>query len=275
MRGWSRGSVVRLPFSHCDRSAGGRRDAQSDGGWCGGLPESLLVIVTATAGREAARRRSSTIAVCRALPRAEIESIIRKRYAQRNAPFGSLPEPTSGGDHLRAFVQRIAFDLGLGRPCRRESFSSERDSAGRVISRVGRGRTAGPDLSNIGRQMTVPELTRGFSSPTPRLHRDTRLPAFSEGTAAPSGVRSQRRKSCAAAADGRRPLVAGEGRSPSRRSRARGGRNAGSGGFTRRTRDLIRLLSRLDGEQVQWVRRCNGCGGCEGGGCTGGCIGCE
>ena len=103
----------------------------------------------------------------RALSRAEVENIIRNGMPNGMPPFGSLPEADLQA--VTAFVRSFnssAFDLEpAGDVAAGESFFFGKGTV-RVVSYRARARAAGgPDLSNIGRQMTVPELTRALVEP--------------------------------------------------------------------------------------------------------------
>ncbi|MEO5742850.1 MAG: PQQ-binding-like beta-propeller repeat protein [Vicinamibacterales bacterium] len=103
----------------------------------------------------------------RALPRAELESIIRQGTSNGMPPFGSLPE----GDiqAVTTFVRSFnasAFDLEpAGDLASGEAFFFGKGQCAACHIVSGQGAAGGPDLSNIGRQMTVPELTRALVEP--------------------------------------------------------------------------------------------------------------
>ena len=103
----------------------------------------------------------------RALPRAEIENIIRNGMPNGMPPFGSLPEADLQA--VTAFVRSFnssAFDLQpAGDVAAGESFFFGKGQCASCHIARGRGAAGGPDLSNIGRQMTVPELTRALVEP--------------------------------------------------------------------------------------------------------------
>ena len=103
----------------------------------------------------------------RALPRAEIENIIRNGMPNGMPPFGSLPEPDLQA--VTAFVRTFnssAFDLQPdGNVAAGESFFRGKGQCATCHIARGEGRAGGPDLSNIGRQMTVPELIRALVEP--------------------------------------------------------------------------------------------------------------
>ncbi len=103
----------------------------------------------------------------RALPVAEIENIIRNGMPNGMPPFGSLPE--SDLHAVTAFVRSFnasAFDLQPeGNVAAGESFFFARGQCASCHIARGQGAAGGPDLSNIGRQMTVTELTRALMEP--------------------------------------------------------------------------------------------------------------
>jgi PQQ-dependent dehydrogenase (methanol/ethanol family) len=103
----------------------------------------------------------------RALPPTEIENIIRNGMPNGMPPFGSMPEADL--DAVTAFVRSFnasaldvqpAGDVAAGATF----FFGKGQCATCHIAR-GRGAAGGPDLSNVGRQMTVPELTRSLLEP--------------------------------------------------------------------------------------------------------------
>jgi PQQ-dependent dehydrogenase (methanol/ethanol family) len=103
----------------------------------------------------------------RALPRAEIENIIRNGMPNGMPPFGSLPEPDLQAvtDFVRSF-NASAFDLEpAGDAAAGQSFFFGKGNCSSCHIARGKGAAGGPDLSNIGRQMTVPELTRALAEP--------------------------------------------------------------------------------------------------------------
>ena len=114
----------------------------------------------------------------RAMPEAEIENIIRNGMPERHAAVrlaaGGRP---SGGDRLRALAQRIRVRRRACRetwPPARRSSSGKGNASSCHIAR-GRGAAGGPDLSNVGRQMTLPELTRALDrAQAPRSRQGTR-----------------------------------------------------------------------------------------------------
>ena len=103
----------------------------------------------------------------RALPPEEIESIIRNGMPNGMPPFGSLPE--ADRQAVTAFVRSFnssAFDLQpAGDVAAGESFFRGKGQCSTCHVARGQGGAGGPDLSNIGRQMTVPELTRALVEP--------------------------------------------------------------------------------------------------------------
>src|SRR5687768_9444002 len=103
----------------------------------------------------------------RALSRAEIENIIRNGMPNGMPPFGSLPEADLQA--VTTFVRSFnasAFDLEpAGDVAAGASFFFGKGQCASCHIARGRGAAGGPDLSNIGRQMTVPELTRALVEP--------------------------------------------------------------------------------------------------------------
>ena len=103
----------------------------------------------------------------RALPPAEVENIIRNGMPNGMPPFGSLPE--ADFQAVTAFVRTFnssAFDLQPpGDVAAGESFFRGKGQCATCHIARGQGGAGGPDLSNIGRQMTVPELTRALLEP--------------------------------------------------------------------------------------------------------------
>ena len=104
----------------------------------------------------------------RALSRAEIENIIRNGLPNGMPPFGSLAD--SDLQAVTTFVRSFnasAFDVQPGGDAvAGESFFFGKGECSSCHIARGRGAAAGPDLSNIGRQMTVPELTRSLLEPS-------------------------------------------------------------------------------------------------------------
>ena len=156
-------SVLAVDGSACSAGAAGR----SDGAGRRRVPESLFVLPWRPAALAAARRRSSTIAGCGRSPAAEIENIIRNGMPNGMPPFGSLPEADLQA--VTAFVRSFnasAFDLQpAGDVAAGESFFFGKGQCATCHIARGHGAAGGPDLSNIGRQMTVPELTRALVEP--------------------------------------------------------------------------------------------------------------
>ena len=103
----------------------------------------------------------------RALAPAEIENIIRNGMPNGMPPFGSMPEADLQA--VTAFVRSFnasAFDLQpAGDVAAGGMFFSGKGQCATCHIARGRGAAGGPDLSNIGRQMTVPELTRALLEP--------------------------------------------------------------------------------------------------------------
>ena len=103
----------------------------------------------------------------RALPPAEIENIIRNGMPNGMPPFGSMPEADLQA--VTAFVRSFnasAFDIQpAGDVAAGAMFFSGKGQCATCHIARGRGAAGGPDLSNIGRQMTVPELTRALLEP--------------------------------------------------------------------------------------------------------------
>jgi PQQ-dependent dehydrogenase (methanol/ethanol family) len=103
----------------------------------------------------------------RALSSAEIESIIRNGMPNGMPPFGSLPEPDLQA--VTAFVRSFnssASDLQpAGDVAAGEAFFFGKGQCSTCHIARGQGGAGGPDLSNIGRQMTVAELTRALVEP--------------------------------------------------------------------------------------------------------------
>ena len=103
----------------------------------------------------------------RALSPAEIENIIRNGMPNGMPPFGSMPEADLQA--VTAFVRSFnasAFDVQpAGDVAAGGTFFSGKGQCATCHIARGRGAAGGPDLSNIGRQMTVPELTRALLEP--------------------------------------------------------------------------------------------------------------
>ena len=103
----------------------------------------------------------------RALSRAEVEHIIRNGMPNGMPPFGSLPEADIQA--VTTFVSSFngsAFDLApAGDVAAGGSFFFGRGQCATCHIARGQGAAGGPDLSSIGRQMTVPELTRALVEP--------------------------------------------------------------------------------------------------------------
>ena len=103
----------------------------------------------------------------RALSGAEVENIIRNGMPNGMPPFGSLPETDLQA--VTTFVRSLnasAFDLQpAGDVASGESFFFGKGQCASCHIARGRGAAGGPDLSNVGKQMTVPELTRALVEP--------------------------------------------------------------------------------------------------------------
>ena len=104
----------------------------------------------------------------RALSREEIENIIKKGMPNGMPPFESLPDGDLQAvtDFVRTF-NSSAFDVqpaGDARAGAAFFFGRGKCSACHIAG--GQGSAGGPDLSNIGRQMTVAELTRALVEPS-------------------------------------------------------------------------------------------------------------
>ena len=103
----------------------------------------------------------------RALSPAEIENIIRNGMPNGMPPFGSMPEADLQA--VTAFVRSFnasAFDLQpVGDVAAGAGFFFGRGQCATCHIARGRGAAGGPDLSSVGRQMTVPELTRSLLEP--------------------------------------------------------------------------------------------------------------
>ena len=103
----------------------------------------------------------------RALSPGEIDNIIRNGMPNGMPPFGSLPE--ADFQAVSAFVRSFnssAFDAQLaGDVAAGEAFFRGKGQCATCHIARGQGGAGGPDLSNIGRQMTVAELMRALSEP--------------------------------------------------------------------------------------------------------------
>ena len=103
----------------------------------------------------------------RALSSADIENIVRNGMPNGMPPFGSLPQPDLQA--VTVFVRSFnssAFDLPpAGDVAAGESFFKGKGQCATCHIAQGQGVAGGPDLSNIGRQMTVSELTRALVEP--------------------------------------------------------------------------------------------------------------
>lgn len=121
-------------------------------------------------GDEGAGGRASSLVDnrrLRARSRSEIESIISNGMPNGMPPFGSLPEADLQA--VTTFVRSFnssAFDLQpAGDVAAGEVFFFGKGQCASCHIARGRGQASGPDLSNIGRQMTLPELTRALVDP--------------------------------------------------------------------------------------------------------------
>jgi PQQ-dependent dehydrogenase (methanol/ethanol family) len=103
----------------------------------------------------------------RAMSRDEIAGIIRNGMPNGMPPFGSLPDADLEAvtDFVRSF-NSSAFDLQPDGDVAAGAllFFGKGECSSCHIAR-GRGAAVGPDLSNIGRQMTIPELSRALVEP--------------------------------------------------------------------------------------------------------------
>jgi PQQ-dependent dehydrogenase (methanol/ethanol family) len=103
----------------------------------------------------------------RALPSAEIENIVRNGMPNGMPPFGSLPagELQAVTAFVRSFNSSALDVQPAGDVAAGESFFFGKGQCSTCHIARGRGGAGGPDLSNIGRQMTVPELNRALVEP--------------------------------------------------------------------------------------------------------------
>ena len=227
--------------------------------WRRRVRESLFLLSRRSAARAAARRRSSTTAACARCSRAEIENIIRNGMPNGMPPFGSLPEADlQAVTDLRAVVQlhprsifEPAGDVAAG-----ESFFFGKGQCASCHIARGRGAAGGPDLSNIGRQMTrarVDESARRAGRRDCAGIRD-RARAV-EGRPHAARIRSQRRQPRAAAADGRWPPRRGRQTRSDHHARDRLG-DAAAERDRRRNARSDRVSRAGSGGTVRWCDRC-------------------
>jgi PQQ-dependent dehydrogenase (methanol/ethanol family) len=185
----------------------------------------------------------------RALPTTEIENIIRNGMPNGMPPFGSLPE--SDLQAVTAFVRTFnssAFDLQPpGDVAAGESFFRGKGQCATCHIARGQGGAGGPDLSNIGRQMTVPELTRALVEPNAAIAQGyaTARVLLKDGRTLRGFVRNEGNHVLPLqTVDGR--LVAVDKRTASI-TRETGSAMPPLKATAEETRDLIAFLARLDG----------------------------
>jgi PQQ-dependent dehydrogenase (methanol/ethanol family) len=115
-------------------------------------------------GRASALRDNRRL---RAMSSSEVENIIRNGMPNGMPPFGSHPEADLQA--VTVFVRSFnssAFDLQPeGDVVAGASFFFGKGSCSSCHIAAGRGAAGGPDLSNIGRQMPLPELRRALIDP--------------------------------------------------------------------------------------------------------------
>lgn len=115
-------------------------------------------------GRASALRDNRRL---RAMPQSEVDNIIRNGMPNGMPPFGSLPEADLQA--VTVFVRSFnssAFDLQpAGDVSAGASFFFGKGQCSSCHIAAGRGGAGGPDLSNIGRQMTLSELARALTEP--------------------------------------------------------------------------------------------------------------
>ena len=185
----------------------------------------------------------------RALSGAEIENIIRNGMPNGMPPFGSLPEPDLQA--VTAFVRSFnssAFDLQpAGDVAAGEAFFRGKGQCATCHIARGEGAAGGPDLSNIGRQMTVTELTRALVEPDAAIAQGyaTARVQMKDGRTLRGFVRNEGNHVLPLqTVDGR--LVAVDKRAATI-TRESGSAMPPLKATPDETRDLIAFLSRLDG----------------------------
>ena len=185
----------------------------------------------------------------RALSGAEIENIIRNGMPNGMPPFGSLPEPDLQA--VTAFVRSFnssAFDLQpAGDVAAGEAFFRGKGQCATCHIARGEGAAGGPDLSNIGRQMTVTELTRALVEPDAAIAQGyaTARVQMKDGRTLRGFVRNEGNHVLPLqTVDGR--LVAVDKRAATI-TRESGSAMPPLKATADETRDLIAFLSRLDG----------------------------
>ena len=200
----------------------------------------------------------------RALSRAEIDNIIRNGMPNGMPPFGSLPEADLQA--VTTFVRSLnasAFDLEpVGDVAAGESFFFGKGQCSSCHIARGQGAAGGPDLSNIGRQMTVPELTRALAEPNATIATGyaTARVQLKDGRTLRGFVRNEGNHILPLqTVDGR--LVAVDKRTAAI-TRETGSAMPPLNATPDETRDLIAFLGRLGGGTG--AIRCNGCNGCDG-----------
>lgn len=103
----------------------------------------------------------------RALSPGEVEGIIRNGMPNGMPPFGSMPEADLQAvtTFVRSFNASAADLQPAGDVSAGAAFFFGRGQCATCHIARGRGAAGGPDLSNVGRQMTVAELTRSLLEP--------------------------------------------------------------------------------------------------------------
>jgi PQQ-dependent dehydrogenase (methanol/ethanol family) len=103
----------------------------------------------------------------RAMPEAELQSIIRNGTANGMPGFGS--QPAVDVQDVTLFVRALnssAFEVApAGSLVEGEAFFFGKGGCASCHLAAGRGTPSGPDLSSVGRQMTLVELTRALTDP--------------------------------------------------------------------------------------------------------------
>ncbi len=185
----------------------------------------------------------------RAMSSLEVENIIRNGMPNGMPPFGSHPEADLQA--VTVFVRSFnssAFDLQpAGDVVAGATFFFAKGSCSSCHIAAGRGAAGGPDLSNIGRQMTLPELARALTEPDASIAQGyaTARVQLKDGRTLRGFVRNEGNHVLPLqTVDGR--LIAIDKRS-AMITRETGSAMPPLKATTEETRDLIAFLSRLGG----------------------------
>ncbi len=122
-------------------------------------------------GQEGVGARATALADSqrlRAMSDSEIANVIRNGTPNGMPPFSLLSTSELDGvtTYLRSLNPAVAHDVPLGDAAAGERYFFGSGKCGTCHTARGAGTAIGPDLSNVGRQLTPPELTRALLEPS-------------------------------------------------------------------------------------------------------------